>query len=111
MTSVMIYIFWSCRDKIEAKKIIHQLLNQRLIACASIFPGVESIYRWAGKIEESEEVKVILKTDPKHFDSIHKMIQTHGSYEVPEIVQIDISRGNSRYLSWIGQETTSVNPT
>ena len=111
MTSDMIYIFWSCRDKIEAKKIIHQLLKHRLVACASIFPGVESIYRWEGKIEESEEVKVILKTDPKHFDSIQKMIQTHCSYEVPEIVQIDISRGNSRYLSWIGQETAPIDHT
>jgi uncharacterized protein involved in tolerance to divalent cations len=33
MESDMIYVFWSCRDKTEAKKMIHQ----RLIACASIF--------------------------------------------------------------------------
>lgn len=100
----MIYVFWSCRDKIEAKKIIHQLLDQRLIACASIFPEVESIYRWEGKIEESREVKVILKTGPKHFDAIQNIIQAQCSYEVPEIVQININQGNSHYLSWIADE-------
>jgi len=102
----LIYVFWTCRDKQEAKKIIHGLLDQRLIACASIFPEVESIYRWEGKIEESQEVKVILKTASKHFDAAQSYILTHCSYEVPEILQIDIVQGNPRYLSWVTQETT-----
>ena len=97
----LIYIFWTCRDKIEAKTIIHELLDQRLIACASIFPKVESIYRWEGTIEESQEIKVILKTTFKHFNAIQSYIQTHCSYEVPEILQVDIVQGNPRYLSWV----------
>jgi len=101
----MIYIFWSCRDKNEAKKIIHILLEKRLIACASIFPEVESFYRWEGKIEESNEVKVILKTDAKHFDAIQTVILTEGSYQVPEIAEIDVVRGNPPYLDWLKRET------
>lgn len=101
----IIYIFWTCRDKQEAKKIIHGLLDQRLIACASIFPEVESIYRWEGKIEESQEVKVIFKTALKHFDAVQSYIQKHCSYEVPEILQVDIVQGTPRYLAWIAQET------
>ena len=101
----MIYIFWSCRDKTEAKKIIHRLLDKRLIACASIFPEVESIYRWEGKIEESQEVKVILKTQGKHYDAIQNYILSQCSYEVPEILQIEIVQGNPRYLSWVSEET------
>lgn len=101
----MIYIFWTCRDKTEAKKIVHELLNKRLIACVSIFPEVESIYRWEGKIEESQEVKVILKTQLTHFDAVQSYIQTHCSYEVPEILQVDIAQGNPSYLSWVAEET------
>jgi periplasmic divalent cation tolerance protein len=101
----VIYIFWTCRDKQEAKKIIHGLLDQRLIACASIFPQVESIYRWEGKIEESQETKVILKTVRQHFDAIQSYIQKQCSYQVPEILQVDIIQGNSHYLSWVTQET------
>ena len=100
----LIYIFWTCRDKQEAKKIIHQLLDQRLIACASIMPRIESIYRWKGTIEEAKEIKVILKTASHHFDAIQSAIRTQGSYEVPEIVQVDIDRGNPHYLSWIAEE-------
>ncbi|MBX9745151.1 MAG: divalent-cation tolerance protein CutA [Chlamydiales bacterium] len=104
-----IYIFWTCHDKSEAKKIIHGLLGKQLIACASIFPEVESIYRWEGKIEENQETKVILKTLTKYFEAVQSYIQKHCSYEVPEILQVDIVQGNPRYLSWIVEETTFNN--
>ena len=96
----MIYIFWTCRDKDEAKRIVHELLDRKLIACASIFPEIESIYRWEGKMEEGREIKVILKTLPKCFDAIQKYIQSHCSYEVPEILQVDVIQGNPAYLAW-----------
>ena len=102
----MIYIFWTCRSREEAKKIIFGLLDRHLVACASIFPEVESIYRWEGKIEEGKEVKVILKTQSKHFDPICKYILENGSYEVPEILQVDIPKGNPRYFAWVKEETS-----
>ncbi len=106
----VIYIFWTCRDKQEAKKLVHGLLDQRLIACASIFPEVQSMYRWEGKIEESQEVKVILKTAAKHFNAVQSYIEQHCSYKIPEIVQVDIVKGNPSYLSWVVQETCDPRP-
>ncbi len=104
MRTLMIYVFWSCKDKTEAKKVIHKLLDERLIACASIFPEIESIYRWEGKTQEEKEVKVLLKTIPKNFEAIQDRIQKDCSYEVPEIVQVDITRGNPRFVTWIRDE-------
>lgn len=101
----MIYIFWTCASKEEAKKIISRLIEKRLVACASIFPGIESIYRWEGKIQHSSEVKVILKTESKHFDPICKYILEKSSYKVPEIVQVEVSKANPKYLAWILEET------
>jgi len=100
----LIYIFWTCRDKIEAKRIIHALLDQKLIACASMLPEVESMYRWEGEIEESREVKVMLKTIKELFAEVQHYIQQHCSYEVPEILQIDIAQGNPSYLAWATKE-------
>lgn len=104
----MIYIFWTCRSREEAKTMIYSLLNQKLIACGSIFPEVESIYCWAEKIEESHEIKVILKTQAHHFDSIQQYIETHSSYEVPEIVAIDALYSNPRYTSWLDTATKNT---
>lgn len=104
----MIYIFWACRDGSEAKKVIHGLFEKRLIACASIFPKVQSIYRWEGKIEESFEAKIILKTVAKHFDAIQSYILDHCSYEVPEILEVKIEKGSPKYISWILEETKAL---
>lgn len=101
----MIYVFWSSKSREEAKKIISLLLDEQLIACASILPEVESIYRWNGKIEERKEVKVILKTQSKLFDPICALICKHCSYEVPEIVSVSAEKCNPRYLSWVLEET------
>lgn len=101
----MIYIFWTCKDSGEAKRILRDLIEKQLVACASIFP-VESVYRWAGKIEESMETKVILKTQEIHFESISNYIQSQCSYEVPEIVQVNIQKGSLRYLQWVLDSTS-----
>jgi periplasmic divalent cation tolerance protein len=101
----MIYIFWTCQSREEAKKIVRLLLDQRLIACASLLPEVESLYRWKGKVEEGREVKVILKTQAKYFEPICAVIGQHGSYEVPEIAQVEVGMCNPRYLAWVMDET------
>jgi periplasmic divalent cation tolerance protein len=103
----MNYIFWTCRNDQEANTIIRQLLEKSLIACASIIPDVKSLYRWKGKIEESLEVKVILKTEKKHFDAICSYITSHSSYEVPEIVEIDVSSAYAPYAAWVKEEVAN----
>jgi len=105
MTSPFVYIFWTCKNVEEAEKIIHSLLNLRLIACASILPSIQSIYSWEGKIEHSTETKVIFKTQSKHFAEICLYIQENGSYKVPEISEIEVNQVNPRYADWIGEET------
>lgn len=103
----MIYIFWTCSGPEEATKVIHGLLENRLIACGSILSDVRSIYRWEGKIEESKEVKVILKTLSPLFQRVEGFIRAHCQYEVPEIVQIEASAVSKPYLDWITRETSS----
>lgn len=96
----MIYIFWSCANRDEAKKIIHGLLENRLIACASVFP-VESIYTWEGKVESASECKVILKSAADHFEAIRAYISSRCSYQVPEIASINASHVHAPYKKWL----------
>lgn len=103
----MIYIFWTCRNTEEAQNVAKLLLEKRLVACASILPEVESLYRWKGKIEIGKETKVIFKTQSKHFDPICQLILEHGSYDVPEISQIAVVGAHLPYLSWLQEETES----
>lgn len=102
----MIYIFWTCKTIEEAKKICNELLGKRLIACASIIPGITSLYRWQGKLEEGREIKIILKTTHDHFTAIEQYIKTRCSYEVPEIAAIPVSSIHAPYLDWVHQEVS-----
>lgn len=102
----MIYLIWTCRNREEAKEIARALLDLRLIACASLVPEVESLYRWEGRIEEGREVKVFFKTEAGRFEAIRDYIVQHSSYEVAEIAELEVSRGNPRYLAWVAEETS-----
>lgn len=96
-----ILIIWTCKESQEAEKIATALLEQRLIACASIIPTVISFFRWKGNIERAEECKVFLKTVRPLFGAVQDYIRTHSSYEVPEILQLAIEQGNPDYLAWL----------
>jgi periplasmic divalent cation tolerance protein len=99
-----ILILWTCKDSEEGKQIAKALLEQRLIACASIIPSVESFFHWQGKIEHAQESKVFLKTVRQHFFAVRDYILTHSSYEIPEILELRIEQGNPAYLAWLQNE-------
>lgn len=90
-------------NKEEARKLGQELLNKKLIACYNLVP-VESAYWWKGKIEEANEVLMIMKTS-KSFEQVEKFILVHHSYDVPEIIAIELKSVNQKYLSWTKEIT------
>jgi len=99
-----ILILWTCKNLDEARGIVKELLDQRLIACASIIPQVESLFRWQGKIEHAQECKVFLKTVRRQFTHVRDFILDHCSYEIPEMIELKIEQGNPAYLAWLQSE-------
>jgi len=87
-------------NKDSAKKIARLLVEQRLAACAQLFP-IESIYRWKDEICDEDEIMLFIKSKTILFEKIVSEIKTHHSYEVPEIIQLPITAGLPEYLQWI----------
>ena len=65
----------TCASRKEADRIVDELLAARLIACANIIPGIESRFRWKGKIDSAREILIVLKTKELNFSSIEKMVK------------------------------------
>lgn len=95
----MILILSTFPNKETARKIGKGLLKQKLIACYNLTP-VESAYWWKGKIEEANEILMIMKTS-KNFGEVEKFIIKHHSYETPEIISIEPSEITEKYLKWV----------
>ncbi len=94
-------IFVTAKDKKEARAIAQVLLEARLIACANIVPGIESMFWWEGKIERSPEVLLVMKTRAENFERIRALVKEKHSYETPEIIAVPVEKGDEDYLRWL----------
>ena len=96
-------ILVSSKNISEARKISRKLILNKIAACVSIIPKVESLYRWKGKIECSRESLLIVKTKQNKAREAIKAIKSAHSYEVPEIISFKIQEGYGPYLRWIDE--------
>ncbi len=90
-------------DLSEAKEIARKLIEDQLVACVNVIPDIASIYRWEGKIEESEEVLILIKTVKYRLDELISKVKDLHSYDVPEIIAISIEEGSMNYLKWLSK--------
>lgn len=88
-----------------AAKMGRRLVEERLVACANIIPGLRSIYWWEGRVEEATEVLVMLKAREADVALISRRVRELHPYSVPEVIAVPIMGGSSDYLSWIHSET------
>ena len=102
----MVSVIYSTTGTIENARVIAvALVKEKLVACVSIIPNIESIYRWQGKIEEANEYLLMIKTTERNVEkTIQKIRQLH-SYKVPEILVLPPVGGLKEYLDYVEDET------
>lgn len=92
-------------DEETGRAIANALLARRLAACVNLLPGVQSIYRWQGAIQEAREVTMVIKTVASRYQEIEQTIRSLHPYELPEIIGLPISDGLTAYMDWVNAET------
>jgi periplasmic divalent cation tolerance protein len=103
----MAVIVYSTIDKIQdARRIATKLVEEKLVACVNIIPKIESIYRWKGKIESSNECVIMAKTVDKNVKKVITKIKALHPYELPDIIVLPIIGGLKEYLEYIADETS-----
>ncbi|MBO6523215.1 MAG: divalent-cation tolerance protein CutA [Balneolaceae bacterium] len=101
------YIYITTSNKKEAKKIGLDLVENHLVACVNIIDGMESIYRWQGKVEEAKECVLIAKTHYSKVQKLTERVKELHSYDCPCVVSMTITEdeGNKDYLDWLTTES------
>lgn len=89
----------------EAKKIAHALVERRLASCVNIVPRIESVYRWKGQVETSEEWLLLIKIRGAAFERVRDAIEELHSYDLPECIMLEIAEGDKAYLDWLAKNT------
>jgi periplasmic divalent cation tolerance protein len=56
-------------------------------------------------VEDAQEWLLIIKTTREEFERLQAEVRRLHSYEVPEIIAIQVAAGFEAYLSWIDEST------
>jgi periplasmic divalent cation tolerance protein len=92
-------------DGEQAARIARALVDERLIACASLVPGLTSIYRWQGQVQADAEVLLLMKTRRALVPRLKERLPQLHPYQVPELVVAEVTDGLEPYCRWVADET------
>ena len=87
--------------------IARGLVEEGLCACGNVVPGVRSIYRWAGEIQDEAEALLVLKTERRLVAALKARLPALHPYQVPELLVLPVEDGHAPYLAWVA---ASVRP-
>jgi periplasmic divalent cation tolerance protein len=85
----------------EANKLGRTLVEERLVACATLLPVVQSIYHWKDQIQSAPETMILLKTSADKLEALEARMRELHTYRLPEFLVIPVEQGSKSYLEWL----------
>ncbi len=104
MTELLL-VMTSLPDKEAAEALAKRLVGAHLAACVQIQTGMQSIYRWEGRICDEQEAVLTAKTTAEQWPAISALIKQNHPYDVPEIIAQPITHSDPDYARWVITET------
>ena len=105
----LVLLLWTAPDQEEAAQVATLLLEEKLIACATLLPGALSLYVWEGQLRSHSEVQVLFKTCQRQRSRIQQVIAKAGSYQNPELLALVVDWSASAYLNWVQHAVVKSN--
>lgn len=92
-------------DAAVGRTVANALVSSRLAACVNMIPGVTSFYEWKGKMEEGNELMLMIKTRSALVTDVIQAVHKVHPYECPEVISMPLGESSQRYLDWISENT------
>ena len=89
----------------QAAALARALVEARLAACGNVVPGLRSIYRWEGRVQDEPEALLVLKTTRDRLEALRERLLALHPYDVPEVLALPVEAGSAAYLAWLAAET------
>ena len=98
-----VFVYVTHTDADAARALGRKLVEEGLAACANILPGMQTVYRWQGRIVEGSEAVMIVKTRADLVAAVQARIVTQHPYEGPCVAALPVTDGSADYLAWISR--------
>ena len=98
-------VFCTCPDPASARRIADAVVGERLAACVNLVPGLVSVYRWQGKIEQAGEILLLIKTTQDRLPALTARLTELHPHELPEVLAVEADAGLPAYLEWVAAQT------
>lgn len=92
----------------DAESLAKSAIEQNLAACVQLDPGVTSIFRWEGQLEEDVEIRLNFKTTAARLPALKAFIHEEHPYDTPEWVAWPVGDTSAAYLSWAEGRVSDV---
>jgi periplasmic divalent cation tolerance protein len=102
MTNAVAALVWCpCPDAETARRLATVVLEEGLIACANILPGIESVFKWDGGVSSAAEVAVMFKTTADRSDELVLRLGQLHPYDTPAILGWTCDAAHPATLDWL----------
>ncbi len=90
-----------------ATALANALVESHLAACVQMNEGIYSVYRWAGRVCEEQEILLSAKTMSDQWEEVCAFIKESHPYDLPEILAFSPEQYDQQYGQWVGSEVNS----
>jgi periplasmic divalent cation tolerance protein len=80
-------------------------VQARVAACVQVVGPILSVYRWEGRIEETEEFLCLMKAPAEGLERLASFVRNRHPYDTPELTALPARWVDERYLAWAVAET------
>lgn len=101
MSTDFLVVFVTAPPKGGEVELAQTLVTEGLAACVNLVPKVRSFYQWEGKLQDDSEVLLIIKTRASRYEALEARVRELHPYAVPEIIALEIQKGQPDYLAWL----------
>jgi len=107
LDAVIVLTTWPAAG--DAATAAATLVDERLAACVSLLPEMESAFTWQGAVQRNRERQLVIKTTTARLEALERRLGELHPYEVPEFLVLPLVGGGSAYLAWL-RSTTETAP-
>ena len=88
-------------DEACARDMAQALVQEGLAACVNLLPAISSIYVWQGSVQIEGESLLLIKTCAERLPELQARLLELHPYDVPELIALDPTHVEERYLRWL----------